>query len=340
MRVLVLVHAFPPVHCAGAEMTAFALLRHLAARGHRVDVSLTVQDGEPYTIDGLHVYPYEGPADPLRWFGDPDRRPDLVVTYLDSSVRSAILCRMHGIPLCHLIHNTFDFSMEMVARGPSDLVTYHADWVQAEYEDFLEEYALGGIPPNSIMVHPPVLREEYATTPGKHVTLINMWGNKGAKLFWWLAEQLPEVPFLAVKGGYGEQEIHDLPNVTVQEHIPATDMAAVVYHRTKILLMPSKYESYGRTAVEAACSGIPTIAHPTPGLREALGDAGTYVDRDDPEGWLKAIRYLRSSTGWSHAAHRARQVAARQDPIADMNRWCDLAEEVGQGGPLYAGPDH
>ena len=38
---------------------------------------------------------------------------------------------------------------------------------------------------------------------------------------------------------------------------------------------------YGMVAIEAACSGIPTIAAPTPGLLESLSWAGTFVPRED-----------------------------------------------------------
>ena len=56
--------------------------------------------------------------------------------------------------------------------------------------------------------------------------------------------------------------------------------------------MPSLYESYGRTAVEAMCSGIPVIAAPTPGLKESLGDAGIFADVEKPQEWVEAIKKL------------------------------------------------
>ena len=53
-------------------------------------------------------------------------------------------------------------------------------------------------------------------------------------------------------------------------------------------------ESYGRVAVEAACCGIPTIAHPTPGLVESLGEAGIFVDRNDHARYAAEIERLMS----------------------------------------------
>ncbi|MFI1769152.1 glycosyltransferase family 4 protein [Streptomyces sp. NPDC020800] len=58
-----------------------------------------------------------------------------------------------------------------------------------------------------------------------------------------------------------------------------------VYSRSRVMLMPSLYESWGRVAVEAFASGIPVIAHPTPGLVESLGEAGIFAYRDDLNAW-------------------------------------------------------
>src|SRR5690606_41527203 len=104
---------------------------------------------------------------------------------------------------------------------------------------------------------PPVMDEEYATERGDGVTLINLYPPKGAATFWTLAERMPDVKFLAVIGGYGHQDVRELPNVEVMPNIPGRRMRDEVYARTKILLMPSEYESWGRVGVEAMASGIP-----------------------------------------------------------------------------------
>lgn len=333
-----MVHSWVPAHCAGAELTAYQLCRHLAARGHQVDVLLSSQTGPHYAIEGMDVFPRVGPADPLAWFADPARRPDLVITYLENTTRAAILCTMHGVPLCQLMHNTFEFSKTAVAKGPSDLITYHADWVREEYEAYLAEFRANPVI-DSIMIHPPVYRDEYVEhepepwTKGADITLVNVWPNKGSDLFWKLADAMPDLHFLGVKGGYGEQDLREAPNVTILDHVPA-DRMHEVYHRSRLVLMPSLYESYGRVAVEAACAGVPTIAHPTPGLREALGDAGIFADRDDIEAWTKAIRTTLQSRNYAAARKRSLALAAAQDPVGDLDRWCDLAEEVARRGPV------
>src|SRR5690606_41582358 len=104
---------------------------------------------------------------------------------------------------------------------------------------------------------------------------------KGAETFYALAGRCPQTRFLGGKGGYGVQILprgnNALPNVEIVEHLPPERMRDEVYARTRVLLMPSAYESWGRVGVEAMCSGIPVIAHLTAGLRESLGDAGAFV---------------------------------------------------------------
>jgi glycosyltransferase involved in cell wall biosynthesis len=58
--------------------------------------------------------------------------------------------------------------------------------------------------------------------------------------------------------------------------------------------MPSKEETWGRVAVEAISSGIPVIANPTEGLREALDYCGIYVSYTDIKGWINTIRKLKT----------------------------------------------
>jgi glycosyltransferase involved in cell wall biosynthesis len=74
---------------------------------------------------------------------------------------------------------------------------------------------------------------------------------------------MPRQGFLFVVGAYGRQVRPRLANVQVIPPVAWDRMREAVYARTRVLLMPSEYESYGRCGVEAAHAGVPTIAHPT-----------------------------------------------------------------------------
>jgi glycosyltransferase involved in cell wall biosynthesis len=92
-----------------------------------------------------------------------------------------------------------------------------------------------------------------------------------------------------------------------------------VYERTRILLMPSAYESYGRVGLEAAASGIPTVAHPAAGIREALGDAALFVDRNDVDRWVEAIGSLDAPEEYARRAELARRRFETLDPSSEID---------------------
>lgn len=320
MRVQALVHLYPPEHNAGAEWALHAMLRALAARGHEVDVRLSrrTEATEPYSLHGVNVTPFTG-VDDVRARVE---AADLVVTHLENTTRAAALGDRLGKPVVVVCHNTHpQVHAQLGMRGIS-LAVYNSRWMA---HDFRQVRHAGMI----VRPHCPVA--DYATAPetrGDAVTLINMSGGKGAATFYALAERLTRRTFLAVRGAYGEQIIRDLPNVEHLEHRPSWLMPDDVYARTRILLMPSDYESWGRAGVEAMCSGIPVIAHPTAGLSESLGSAGVFVDRDDTDGWAEAIAEVsRHYASYSKASlKRARELD--DQAAADIETWCERAERL------------
>lgn len=334
MRVLAMCHGYPPDHNAGGEMTLHSLLRRLVERGHAVDVLLSRPSDTTvnYTLDGVKVYPHRYSSDPFRWFGTQDNHPDVVIAHLENTMRAAALGAQYKVPMVHLIHNSHEFTKGALRRGPSQLAVFNTEWIKEDYAQWWEFFGSGPFPPY-VVVHPPVFGQDYAAINGPHdrITLINLNEDKGGELFWDLAARLPKRKFLAVRGAYGEQIVPDVvpANVEVVEHLPPGQMATKVYARTGVLLMPSGYESYGRTAIEAAHSGIPTIAHPTPGLLEALGPAGTFARRDDPAAWVTAIDRIWRDPGASDAALA---LAARRNPDPDLDRFADEMEQVVRRG--------
>lgn len=329
MRLLAMLHAYPEHHNAGAEWMVHTLLRAAAARGHEVDVVLSnPAPGGSYMLDGVRVHPFRSKSDPFDYADD----ATVIVTHLENTQRASTIGKMRGVPVAHVLHNTFDQTKSWLRKGPCNLAVYNSEWMRADYEAWLD--AVKAPRPDSVVIRPPVLAEDYATGHGDHVTLINLFPPKGSGTFWALAERMPDVRFLAVTGGYGEQDVRDLPNVEVLPNTPGHQMREKVYARTKILLMPSAYESWGRVGVEAMASGIPVIAHPTPGLRESLGTAGVFVDRDDVDGWEKQIRRLLTPRAFGAASKRAKARSAELDPAEDLKRWClameALAEQRGR----------
>lgn len=61
------------------------------------------------------------------------------------------------------------------------------------------------------------------------------------------------------------------------------------YHVADVLLLPSTYEGFGLTALEAMASGTPVIASDIGALRELVGDAGRLIAPTDPAQVTKVV---------------------------------------------------
>jgi glycosyltransferase involved in cell wall biosynthesis len=108
---------------------------------------------------------------------------------------------------------------------------------------------------------------------------------------------MSDVQFMGVKGGYSNQVIDSNPpsNLT---YIDNQKDITVVFKKIGILVMPSKNETWGRTAVEAMSAGVPVIHSEAPGLVECVGGAGIMCVHDDTDAWEDAIRRLISDRSY------------------------------------------
>jgi hypothetical protein len=316
----------PPEHNAGAEHMLVSMLRPLVERGHDVSVWLSRygKAHEVYEYRGIQVVPMEARLD----FATAVRRADVLVSHLECVPSTSALARGYGKPTVVLCHNTHAPTFRHMAAGGTAFAVYNSRWMEAEAELFFAEYPKSIRPAGSLIVRPPVFAAEYATKPGKAITLINCNEAKGGKVLEALARRMSAQQFLAVRGAYGEQILPDLPNVEILDHVRGEDMRERVYSRTRVLLMPSSYESWGRAGAEALASGIPVVAHPTPGLAESLGEAGIFVDRNDTAGYEAVLRKLLTPAEYRLASKRAKARSAELDPAAELAAWCDAVEAL------------
>jgi glycosyltransferase involved in cell wall biosynthesis len=236
----------------------------------------------------------------------------------------------------HLVHNERQLRRYNVDPDRTPLVMFNS----------ISLAGAVGWPGRSIVVRPPVFAEDYRVEQtGTAITLVNLMQSKGAGTFFELARAMPDREFLAVVGAYGLQVTPgDVPNVTF---LPTQTDAREIYRRTRVLLMPSEYESWGRVGIEAAASGIPTIAHPTPGLLESLAGAGTFVDREDLDGWVDAIEGLDLPYRYAWMSLQARRRSEELDPTEDLDRLEEAlvrvveehrAGRMGERDPVPAAP--
>jgi len=304
-KVLAHVHLYPPSHNAGAEWMLHALLRYgKEVRGWDIQV---ITDHLPERSDEWQGIKVRHDRNVQRLALD-YRFCNVVITHLDATRKAIDLSARSGRPLVHMIHNDAQLAYHRVQRRNAALVIYNSEWIK-------KAVAWQG---PGVVLHPPTRIADYETDPvGSHVSLLNLSAAKGASTFYEVARRNPAIEFLGVRGSYGHQEQPptELPNVEIIDN--QADVVGQVYSRTRVLLVPSHYESWGRVAVEAACSGIPSICAPTPGLREA-GVAAAYVDPDDTAEWNKQLRRLMRSQGaWEEASGVAKQRAVELDKIAE-----------------------
>jgi hypothetical protein len=317
MLVVAYFHAYAPQHNAGAEMMAHTMLRELVRRGHTVEAWIPEGNTGDYEYEGVKVIRPRHKSDPLTRCRD----ADLIVSHLHYTARAKLIAAETSTPLAVIGHNTFPESQRLFSDGV-DLIVHNSQWMADTM----------GLP--GIVVRPPVFAAEYAGTAGEHVTAVNLAEIKGPDVFYGLAARFPTTPFLAVCGAYSPQDLrYDVPNVTIIGTVAPQDMRDKVYARTRVLLMPSVYESYGRVGVEALASGIPVVASPNPGVREALGAAGHYpADRTDLDQWAALLAPLLERKGWRAASRRARARSAELDPAAELDAWCTAAVATAERG--------
>lgn len=264
MRVLAILHGYPPTQNAGAEWMLHEILKYLQDKGHTCQVAVDSED-----FEGIKT---------VKLDRETVRKADLIVSHLKKAGTALNIAEFYKKPFVFVAHNSNNFHILSAKKSKNFIsVIYNSEFVKKACR----------YPNPSIICHPHVDCKRYKTRRGDKITLINLFERKGGKVFHNLARRLPEYKFLGVEGGYGKQEKEKLPNVSYMVNTPE---AKKIYSQTRILLMPSVYESYGRTAVEAMCSGIPVIAAPTPGLKESLGNAGIFCQEE--EEWLDAIRSL------------------------------------------------
>lgn len=341
MRVLALTHAYLPTHCAGAETMLHSMLLSLVAAGNEVEVILSTQRGDPYDVDGIRVYPRM----PQREMLDRLTSAHVIVSHLANAPVAAALGKWNRVPVVILAHNNFrtHYKAIIAPQGEVTLMVVNSRWVAADFAEWLrwQKPRTIGRAPQVLIHHPLPDAADYATAPGDRVTLVNMSVDgdgpdglllgKGGGLFRRLAERMPDIPFLGVTGSYGlQQDMTGLSNAVVLPHVPHEQMRERVWSQTRILLVPSAYESWGRVASEALCSGIPVIAHPTAGLRENLGDAGVFVDRDDIDGWVREIHRLADAGEYAAASAAASARAAEQQKMRldDEAAWREAVERI------------
>jgi len=290
LNVLAHVHNYPPYALTGGAFTMHEVLAYGLSIGWQPRV---ITDSVPDRLDSYEGIPIRRDRNIGR-LGRDYRQAEVVITHLDMTRKASELSRKLSRPLVHLVHNANQLRYYGVSRNDAALVVFNSKWIQD---------LVGWEGPQTVL-HPVSPPERYRVEPiGNAVVMVNLSEPKGAPLFYLLAEKNPGIRFIGVKSTYGRQlPAPKLANLEICE--PQVDMRNI-YSEARVVVMPSERETWGRVAVEAAISGIPSVCSITPGLLEA-GVAHRFVEHTDFSAWNKAIRSLiRGPKIWEAASEEA-----------------------------------
>lgn len=322
IRMLWIIHDYVPFVNAGSEVCAHTINKFLMSKPYKYDVWIASPGYPRRTYEGVRcfdLYDTETLFTVLR--------TTRVIHSHSYACRKQLLwiSRTMGIPLVEWVHtDNYVRSVNRQVWLSNEL--YGRQWVVFNSESL--KASAPSLPDEcTLVVRPPVDYRAYAIKERepKYVTLSNVNDNKGGRLLIQLARALPEMQFQGILGGYRKQiTCSDLPNLRYIQH---TTEIKEVYAQTWVQIMPSKEETWGRTAVECMSSGIPLVVSPTPGLRECCGDAAIYCDRGDLDAWVTTLRQLREDKEFYNQRSTAALERARAlDPTPELEAfetWLD-----------------
>ena len=94
----------------------------------------------------------------------------------------------------------------------------------------------------------------------------------------------------AVEASPARERIEIRPNASDEE-------VDALYRGARALVLPSRYEGFGFTPLEAMARGCPVLASDIPALREVAGDGALLLPLGDEDAWAAAIRRVVADAG-------------------------------------------
>ena len=333
MRILLTTaHPFPPEIAGGAQSSMQEMAKALVASGHqaallcglagdglfglrsRLKLKLGKSDVVCDTHLGIPVFrswhPWKAAAHVCEKF-----RPDIVVPHSGLPVRMSTAFQALGVPTMIYFRNVEESDFGGEAASSADGYVANSKFTAARLKS--------GYGIDAAVIPPLFEADNYrVASTREYVTFINPHPSKGRDIAFELAELLPEEKFMFVRAWSlnqeDEQKLQQVSqrcaNVTVMER---TDDMQQVYSRTKLVLVPSRWdEAWGRVASEAHFSGIPVIATRIGGLPEAVGPGGILMDIDATgEDWAKALRSLCADSEHYERVAEAALVYSRREGL-------------------------
>lgn len=291
-------HPFPPYSRGGGELCALELLERLAD-SFSCDIRVLTADAsgtaESYTFRNATVMRV-AQRDFLNVCTSMFASPDLagIITYLEGAATVARLAREHSIPVGLLVVDCgglFDGLSAFPVRPAATVVI-------SKYLAALARECFGIA---SVHFPPPLapLRSDALIAPlmrfgRRTVGMVNPNLVKGGLLFEQLAQSMPGISFLAIRG-WSYEDIAPPVQLT-SKNITTMDWTEKIdnfYAKISILAVPSLCpEGFGRVVREGLIRGIPVLASERGALLESGCDAVTLLDPTIVDPWSEAVDAL------------------------------------------------
>ncbi|MBD0290996.1 MAG: glycosyltransferase family 4 protein, partial [Thermoleophilia bacterium] len=106
-----------------------------------------------------------------------------------------------------------------------------------------------------------------------------------------------------------------------------------LYREATALALPSRYEGFGFTPLEAMARGCPVLASDIPAVREISGSGALLVPPDDEHAWSEAIRRVTSDERLrSELRRRGEETVARYSWDETARGLCRVWQEAASDG--------
>jgi hypothetical protein len=315
MTVVALSHGYPPLWNMGGEVSLHRSM--LAIKGQRVVLTNTEAD---YYIDGIRVTQIDTPN-----VLDINANPKPIADQLkDINARVVIGQNELSLPAVLAANDIGAISMVNIHTPPKYGKLLRQAVVSADYAIYnTETSAKQWGEPKALVLHPPISELPANTsTNGDAYTCLSSLMNKGVEVMLSLAEKYPNKRFIIVRSPaeptHGilnlEERAAKLPNVELHPRVDPKDVHKYL-KQTRVLIVPSRYETYGMSAIEAAGYGIPSVHVDTPHVREGIGDAAVLVPGLDTERTASGIELIEKDYERYSLNSRARAefIADRQE---------------------------
>ena len=277
MTTVALSHGYPPLWNMGGEVSLHRSM--MAVKGKRVVLTNTQSE---YYIDGIRVVQIDTP-DVLNI----NANPSPIAEQLKNLNASVVIAQNElSLPAVLAANSIGAVSIVNVHTPPRYGRNIREGVVYSDYAIYnTETSARQWGEPGALVMHPPISPLPINSAPsGDAYTLLSSLVNKGVEVVLELAKLYPNKRFIIVRSPadktHGLSDLEEraalLPNVELHPRVSPNDVYKY-FNQTRILLVPSRYETYGMSAIEAAGYGIPCVHVDTPHVREGIGDAAILV---------------------------------------------------------------